>query len=89
MVTEREDKNELLSSGTLFLGFLLGSGRRSAVAALSMQFRRFGVVMNRVLTVSVGGLGVVRGFFVLLGLVVFRCLIVMGVGIVQRNTRNL
>ena len=54
-----------------------------------MQFRRFGVVMNRVLTVSVGELAVVRGFFVLLGLVVFRCLIVMGVGMVQRNTRNL
>jgi uncharacterized membrane protein len=54
-----------------------------------MQFRRFGVVMNCVLTVSVGKVGVVRGFFVLLGLVVFRCLIVMVVGMVQRSTRNL
>ena len=68
---------------------MLGSGRRNAVAALSMQFRRFGVVMNCVLTVSVGEVGVVRGFFVLLGLVVFRCLIVMVVGMVQRSTRNL
>jgi hypothetical protein len=62
---------------SFFLGFFLGSGRRSAVAALSMQFRRFGVVMNCELTVSVGEVGMVRGLFVLLGLVVFRCLIVM------------
>jgi len=42
---------------------------------LGMQFRRFGVVMNCVLTVSVSEEGVVRGLIVLLGLVVFRCLI--------------
>ena len=42
-----------------------------------MQFRRFGVVMNGVLTVSVGKVGVVRGLFVLGGLIVFRCLFVM------------
>jgi len=62
---------------SFFLGFLLGSGRRRAVAVLGMEFRRFGVVMNCVLIVSVGEVGVVRGFFVLLGLVVFRCLFVM------------
>jgi len=42
-----------------------------------MQFRRFGVVVNCVLIVSVGQVGVVRGRLVLLGLVVFRCLFVM------------
>ena len=62
---------------SLFLGFLPGSGRQRVVALLGMQFRRFGVVMNRVLTVSVGKVGVVRGLFVLRGLVVFRCLFVM------------
>jgi len=62
---------------SLFLGFLLGSGRRRVVALLGMQLRRFGVVMNGVLTVSVGKVGVVRGLFVLGGLIVFRCLFVM------------
>jgi hypothetical protein len=62
---------------SLFLGFLLGSGRRRGVALLGMQLRRLGVVMNGVLTVSVGKVGVVRGLFVLRGLIVFRCLFVM------------
>ena len=87
LAIEREDKNEPLSSSALFLGCLLGSGRRRAVALLGMQFRRFGVVMNCVLTVSVGEVGVVRGLFVLLGLLVFRCLFVM-VGRALMMTRS-
>ena len=62
---------------SLFLGCLLGSGRRSAVALLGVQFRRFGVVLNCVLSVSVGEVGVVRGLIVLLGFGLFRCLFVM------------
>jgi hypothetical protein len=63
-------------SGALLLGCLHGSGRR-AVALLGMQFRSLGIVMNCVLIVSVSQVCVVRSPFVLLGLVVFRCLFVM------------
>jgi hypothetical protein len=42
-----------------------------------VQFRGLGVVMNCVLIVSMGKVCVVRSLFVLLGLVVFRCLFVM------------
>jgi hypothetical protein len=62
---------------TLFLGCLLGSGRRQLVALLGMQFRRLDVMMNRMLTVPVSQVCVVRRLFVLLGLIVFRCLVVM------------
>jgi hypothetical protein len=58
------------SSGALFLGCFLGSGRRQAVALLGMQFRSLGVVMNCVLIVSGSQVCEVRSLFVPLGLVV-------------------
>jgi hypothetical protein len=64
-------------SGTLFLGSLLGSGRRQPVAPFGMQFRSLSVVMNCMLIVSVSQVCVVRSLFVLLGLVVFGCFFVM------------
>jgi len=42
-----------------------------------MQFRRFGIVMNRKLTVPVSQICVVRFLFVLFSPVVFCCLVVM------------
>jgi hypothetical protein len=44
---------------------------------IGMQFRRFSIAINRVLSVPVSEVGVVRGFLVLLGLLVFRRLFVM------------
>jgi len=80
-------KQESADRLSLFLGFLLGSGLERAVALLGMQFRRFGVMMNCVLTMSVGEVGVVGGLFVILGLVVFRCLFIM-VGRALMMTRS-
>lgn len=42
-----------------------------------MQFRRFSIVINRVLSVPVSEVGVVRSLLVLPGLLVFRRLFVM------------
>ena len=42
-----------------------------------MQLRRLGAMMNSKLTVAVSQICVVRFLFVLLGPVVFRCLVVM------------
>jgi hypothetical protein len=64
-------------SRILFLGNLLGSGRHQFVALLGVLLRGFGIVMNCMLIVSVSEVGVVRSLFVLLGLVVFRCLFLM------------
>ena len=61
----------------LFPGCLRGCRRRQAAALLGVQFRRLGLMMNRKLTVTVSQIRVVRFLFVLLSLVVFRCLVVM------------
>jgi hypothetical protein len=44
---------------------------------IGMQFRRFSIVINRVLSVPVSEVGVVRSLLVLPGLLVFRSLFVM------------
>ena len=44
---------------------------------IGMQFRRFSIVINRVLSVPVSEVGVVRSLLVLPGLLVFRRLFVM------------
>jgi hypothetical protein len=76
-VTGARTENTHRLSGALFLGSLLGSWRRQAVATLGMQFRSFSVVMNCVLIVPVSQVCVVRSLFVLLGCIVFRCLFVV------------
>jgi hypothetical protein len=44
---------------------------------IGMQFRRFSIAINRVLSVSVSEVGVVRSLLMLPGLLVFRRLFVM------------
>jgi hypothetical protein len=44
---------------------------------IGMQFRRFSIAINRVLSVPVSEVGVVRSLLVLPGLLVFRRLFVM------------
>ena len=57
--------------------FRLGGGLRPLSALFSVQFRSLAVMMNCMLTVPVSQVCVVRSLFVLLGLIVFRCLVVM------------
>src|SRR5579872_696177 len=66
-----------LLSHTLLPGCLFCSGRCEVVALLGVQFRSFGVVMNRVLIVAVSQVCVMRSLFVLFRLFVFRRLFVM------------
>ena len=50
-------------------------GRHQAIALLSIQFRRLDAVMNCMLTVPVSQVSMVCRLFVLLGLIVFCCLV--------------
>jgi len=60
---------------------LRGFRRHQAGALLGVQLRGFGLVMNCMLTMTMRQVCMVGGLFVLLGLVVFRCLLVMVSGL--------
>ena len=70
-------RSKLFLSGTLFLTCLRGGWRHQAGALLSVQLCCLGVMMNGMLTVTMSQVRVVRRLFVLLGLIVFRCLVEM------------
>jgi hypothetical protein len=56
---------------------------------IGMQFRRFSIVINRVLSVPVSEVGVVRSLLVLPGLLVFRRLFVMVSRTLMMTSRGL
>jgi len=67
----------LFLSCTLFLACWRGGWRHQAGALFRVQLCRLGLMMNCMLTMTMSQVRVVCRFFVLLGLVVFRSLVVM------------
>ena len=63
--------------GCAFFPGLRRRKRHQAAALLGMQLRCLGLMMNCMLAMTMSQICVVRFLFVFLGLVVFRCLVVM------------
>ena len=64
-----------------------GFRRHQAGALLGVQLRCFGLVMNCMLTMAMSKVRVVRCLLVFLGLVIFRCLLMMESRLLMMTSR--